>query len=271
MILKLNSRGEAVKILQRFLNINDDGIFGPVTQKAVKKWQKKHKLKDDGIVGKLTIEKMGLKFPETQVVIKDNISNCPYTIKQIKNTIIKKGYKWFEGVNDYQLNIIGIRTVNNSNFVTNLFDDYIVVIYKENGKLIGKCWEFTTDPGKKAMFEVRQKKGVAIMVPDQYVNTYVIGLHKGRYSALKQYKPIRVYRDKNKDLTFNLANIDEGIFGINIHKADIDTVYVENWSEGCQVFKRSAEFNDFMRICKRSAELNGNIFTYTLIKSTDID
>ena len=60
MILKLGSKGENVKILQRFLKLNDDGDFGPKTEAAVKKWQKENKLKDDGIVGPKTWETMGL-------------------------------------------------------------------------------------------------------------------------------------------------------------------------------------------------------------------
>ena len=57
---------------------------------------------------------------------------------------------------------------------------------------------------------------------------------------------------------------------INIHKAGADSTYVENWSEGCQVFKKSADFDAFMGICKKAATLGGNSFTYTLIESKDI-
>jgi len=55
--LKLKSRGDEVKELQKYLNENKypsgsaDGIFGPLTLKAVKDFQKDHNLKPDGIVG----------------------------------------------------------------------------------------------------------------------------------------------------------------------------------------------------------------------------
>jgi hypothetical protein len=68
MLLKLGSKSEDVKILQRFLKLKDDGSFGPKTELAVKKWQKENKLKDDGIVGSKTWEMMGLD----QLVTTDN-------------------------------------------------------------------------------------------------------------------------------------------------------------------------------------------------------
>ena len=63
-ILKLGSKGEAVKELQRFLNqslslkLSADGNFGQGTLLAVKKWQKAHELKADGVVGPGTKAKM---------------------------------------------------------------------------------------------------------------------------------------------------------------------------------------------------------------------
>ncbi len=60
------------------------------------------------------------------------------------------------------------------------------------------------------------------------------------------------------------------MFGINIHKAGADSTYVENWSEGCQVFKKSADFDAFMAICRKARDKHGNSFTYTLIESADI-
>jgi hypothetical protein len=50
----------------------------------------------------------------------------------------------------------------------------------------------------------------------------------------------------------------------------VDSTYVENWSEGCQVFKRAADFEEFMTICRKSAKIHGASFTYTLIESKDI-
>lgn len=59
--LKLGSKGDEVKLLQRKLNITDDGIFGPKTEEAVKKFQKEHNLEVDGIVGPKAWEALGVK------------------------------------------------------------------------------------------------------------------------------------------------------------------------------------------------------------------
>lgn len=52
--LKLGNKGADVAVLQRFLGIKDDGIFGPATEAAVKAYQRKRKIKADGIVGPKT-------------------------------------------------------------------------------------------------------------------------------------------------------------------------------------------------------------------------
>jgi len=60
MILKKGTRGNEVKLLQEFLDAGADGIFGPGTERAVKKWQSENGLVVDGIVGPATWDAMGL-------------------------------------------------------------------------------------------------------------------------------------------------------------------------------------------------------------------
>ena len=64
--LKLGSRGDSVKLLQKKLGITADGSFGPKTEIAVKEFQKKHKLKADGIVGAGTWKALGVTSTDTQ-------------------------------------------------------------------------------------------------------------------------------------------------------------------------------------------------------------
>ena len=195
-----------------------------------------------------------------------------YTREQIEKYVKAKGYKWFDDTANkgYDVNIVGIR--NNApsiaDKVTNVFDDYITISYKDNlGNWNFFCWNATTDPGKKGVQQFHNAKGVARLVPGQYRATWCIDKHQGKYEALCQrLGEVTVWRDGNRDMIFNEVKTDTGIFGINIHKAGTDSTWVENWSEGCQVFKRVKDFETFMFICKKAAKIHGNKFSYTLLE-----
>jgi hypothetical protein len=195
-----------------------------------------------------------------------------YTREQIEKAVKAKGYAWFEGTKDYDLNIIGVRNSATGNKVTNVFDDKITVSYKLNGEWQFHEWNATTDPGKKGVMEYHNAAGVARLVEGQYRGSHSIGLHQGKYKALKQAKPVKVYRDPNRDLTYDETKIAEGIFGINIHRSSATgtSTYVENWSEGCQVFATVTDFDKFMALCEKASAIHGNSFTYTLIESSDL-
>jgi hypothetical protein len=53
-VLKVGSRGEEVKIVQGILGVKVDGVFGPATEAAVKKFQTAAKIPADGIIGPAT-------------------------------------------------------------------------------------------------------------------------------------------------------------------------------------------------------------------------
>jgi hypothetical protein len=198
-----------------------------------------------------------------------------YSVEQIKKTLLAKGYTWFndEVGKNFDVNIVGIRNSATGDKVTNLFDDLLTISYKEKGEWKYLEFEITTEAGKKGVLEFQNKLGVARLIPNQYRGAYSIALHQGKYEALCQRKPVAVWRDKNKDLIFDESPIIyRGLFGINIHRSNPKTqsTFVENWSEGCQVFKKVADFNKFMDICKKAVKIHGNSFTYTLITSNDL-
>lgn len=197
-----------------------------------------------------------------------------YTREQIERAVKAKGYVWFDDMSNkgFDVNIVGIRNLAEGRKVTNVFDDYLTLSYKENGVWKFHQWAITTDPGTKAVKEFHNPKGVGRLIPNQYRGSHQIGLHQGKYQALRQQKPVKLWRDKNKDMTFDETVIEEGIFGINIHRSNpkTESAYVENWSEGCQVFKRVKDFNEFMVIVNKAKAIHGNSFTYTLITSNDI-
>lgn len=168
------------------------------------------------------------------------------------------------------VNIVGLR---DKRYVTDKFND-LLVVYRciSDGSWVHCAWPITTLPGKPSLLNPFNKKGCAILKPGQYRDTYSIGLHKGKYTALVQSRPVKVYRDNNKDSSYDLSGpLDEGFFGINIHKAGVFSQIVGVSSAGCQVFQKSADFDEFMGICKTAAliteEWGGEAtFTYTLIE-----
>jgi peptidoglycan hydrolase-like protein with peptidoglycan-binding domain len=62
--LKRGSRGPAVVQLQQQLHIPADGVFGPQTARAVRRFQARKGLVVDGIVGPQTARALGLGFVE---------------------------------------------------------------------------------------------------------------------------------------------------------------------------------------------------------------
>lgn len=191
---------------------------------------------------------------------------------QIEAAVKSKHYIWFDSNIDYDVNIVGVRTSSTGTSVSNVFDDWMTISYKVKGEWNFHAWPCTTDPGTKAMKEYHNAAGVARLVPGQYRKSHAIGLHQGKYEALRQQGAVKVYRDNNKDMKFDEAVIEEGVFGINIHRSSATgtSTIVENWSEGCQVFANITHFNDFMAICRAASKIHGNNFTYTLIESKDI-
>ena len=194
--------------------------------------------------------------------------------ENIKSYFEAKDYKFFDTPDrKLNINLIGVRRDNQG---TNTFDDFLLVIYRDEELMISNRYQITTDPGKYWLKNPTNPKGTAVLKPGQYRGTWQLGKHQGKYEALVQRKPVQVYRDNNRDETIDYNNIttmvDEGYFGINIHRSNpYDQSYAINkWSAGCQVFKKIDEYNKFIQICKDSAKIYGNGFTYTLIAEKDL-
>ena len=192
--------------------------------------------------------------------------------KRVKKSLLKKGYVFFEGRKPYDLNIVGVRSFN---MRANKFDDSINVFYKNTKKdWEVRVYKATTDPGTYYLEHPMKVAGTAIMVPGQYRSSHKIGTHK-TYEALVQRgkNPIKIYRDSNKDEILDMSSdtVIEGWYGINIHKAGSDSKIVEKWSAGCQVFKTSSDFKDFMTLVNRAAKYWGPSFTYTLLEEKDFE
>jgi lysozyme family protein len=58
---RVMSRGPSVRLAQRRLGIGADGVFGPLTQRAVRAFQRAHGLTADGVVGPATWQALGVR------------------------------------------------------------------------------------------------------------------------------------------------------------------------------------------------------------------
>jgi hypothetical protein len=182
-------------------------------------------------------------------------------LNQILAVMKAKKYKVF--TRPYELNIVGIRSTEEPN----KFDDAIFVFFKDDqGNWVLKQYPATTDAGTYFLLKPINQLGTAMLKEGQWLDSWKIGSHRGKYTALTQSKPVTTYRDYDRNAVFDFGqNTSTGMYGINIHKAGKDSSEVDNWSAGCQVFKKSADFDEFMAMAQKQKTLYGNSFTYTLI------
>lgn len=95
--LKKGANGAEVRDLQRRLNCVADGIFGSVTEEAVKAFQREHGLTADGIVGERTWTALGVT--QTARKIDKIIVHCSatpegedYTVADIRAWHLARGF-----------------------------------------------------------------------------------------------------------------------------------------------------------------------------------
>ena len=247
MNLRRPARGPRVRALQQMLNaaghgpLIDDGIFGLQTESAVRLFQEAAGLTVDGIVGPRTTDAL------TQAQTEDT-GQEPAVLQAVR----RLGHE----VYDDKMNIIGVRAVPG---VQNRFDDQLHIIFKDGDNWQHKVYPCTTDPGTYWLENPMHVDGTAKLVPNQYVDAYGWGMHRGKYEALVQIGPVTVARDDGL--------LDTGLHSINIHSAGQDSQRVNKWSAGCTVVQRLEDYQHMIALCRASGQ---EVFTYTLILSTDV-
>lgn len=189
-----------------------------------------------------------------------------YTLQNIIKTAENKGYSIDK--RPFKLNLIGVRNLQATS--QKKFDDVIAYFYyDQNGKLVGKVATATTDPSTYWLNEPMNPKGAAILKAGEYKDSWGIGLHRGRYKALVQTKPVIVIRDNDRNSIINyLASTQTGLYGINIHRASLNknnATEIGLDSAGCQVFQNASDFNAMMAMAETSKGRYGNKFSYILI------
>lgn len=194
----------------------------------------------------------------------------------IKTVFKEKGY-----VLDIEnkVTLVGVR--KRGSYISNKFDDFMIMLWSESGKEQTRIYKITTEPGavkpSKPLSDYNQS-GLAMMAEGQYINMYIHGKHQGKYDALKQNSAAYFYRQKwpetGQRYTFKESAKIFASIGANIHRAAVEgeSSNVYNWSEGCQVFANAAEFNEFLTLCKAfTKKYNQNAFTYTLVNEMDFE
>jgi hypothetical protein len=230
------------------------------------------------------------------------------TIETLKMVAKHKGYKIFENdTKDFNLNIWNIRANEKK---SNAFNDITCIFWKYNGMWHIEKYAITTDPGTFYLKNMINPQGTAILKPNQYINCWALGLHKGKYKALVQVKPVTTIRDFDKDeeldydydlddmmndksykkshftsalgMVFEIYNPSgklvyrdtTGLYGINFHNSGKTFVgkLVNNWSAGCQVFYSWEEYwNKFIPLLQDAEKNWGTKFSITLIDEKSLD
>lgn len=197
------------------------------------------------------------------------------TYKEIKKAVEGKKYVFFKG--NLDLNMIWERTSDN---ITNHFTDFLHVVYLDNGFEKVLSIPATTMAGIKGAFDspktVAGYTGTAVIKEGQYIKAWQFRDTFDeflKYPYFRQVGPIDYFRDGNKDLKVDhVQEQQDKVFGTHWHRMSkinaVGNLEVNNWSEGCF----GAMENDFEKIfpiVRASVKLYGDLFTGTIINSSD--
>lgn len=198
------------------------------------------------------------------------------TYDKVKQIFEKKGYLFYDN-GTFNLNIGFVRE---SDEFTNELTDTMFIAYRDEFLLRRCiCLPATTKAGfSPALFNpkvVAGMMGVAVVKPNQYrgtwqfVDSYVGWL---KYPYFQQIKPIDVYRDANGDKHIDKEQVQNGLFGINIHRMSGIGVFggiLNNWSEGCMGIDE-LNWRKILPVIRSAVKIYGINFTATLIEKSDL-
>lgn len=205
MILAKGSRGELVKQLQRALNLIEDGVFGKLTEEAVKDFQKSHGITPDGVVGEKTwalLPTLSFNMAKSKRTIDRIIVHCTATpegrvetVQSIRN--MHKAQGWSDIGYHYLIGLNGERWNGRD---VNLVGAHCVGY---NAHSIGVCYVGGVDKNmkEKDTRTEKQKKALVAILKDLrrlYPLAKIVGHRdldkKGKacpsFDATKEYKNI---------------------------------------------------------------------------------
>lgn len=211
-------------------------------------------------------------------------SNNP-DVDRILNAMKKKKYVIL--TRPYEVNIVGIRNQYEGQRYSNTFKDDMYLLFKTDNtdKWQIKKYPISTMPGYynkqedgktvdiKSTKQMQARGGLGILKPAQYLDTYKIASWLG-YKAMFTKGQQMCYRDNTTGPIIKYTSTGTGYFGMLVHTGffeDYTSVRVDNWSEGCQVFSKKTDLNDFFKWCEIHKEKYGDGFNYTLMSGKDLE
>lgn len=240
-----------------------DGVWGQRSAAACTAFQRDQGLAADGIPGPSTQAALQVALGSSEVL-------PPQPLPPVMAHAQSLGLQvWGD---PFRLWLFGVRSPSRT---AGTFDDALGACWTE-GDGLWRCqwWPGTTDPGLTYMQQPLNSAGCAILVPGQYLDTWTIDLHAGKYQALCQRAgEVAVYRDNDRDaaLALDPATIKTGSdFGINIHastrREGEQLTTVGRYSAGCQVHASEAGFSSMMKLAQQQVQRSGReTFSYTLL------
>ena len=145
----------------------------------------------------------------------------------------------------------------------NYFDDKFYLFL---GKKFIMVTSGTTNAGTTGLknYEKYSKKGVLIVKTNEwYYGLWKFGYHKGKMPALKQIRPIKYFRDWNKNQQVEeIGKVYEGIRGINFHTVtyqknlSLIKKLIGGWSVGCQVINNVKKYFTLLNKVKKQKDVS---------------
>jgi len=157
--------------------------------------------------------------------------------------------------------LLFLRTDSN---LTNTFDDFVLRI---NGGVVDYVSSCSTTAGQYWVHNPVTSggvKGTAITTQQQvkFAHKFITGKWSDLWLKapyFQQVRPLKVYRDGNKDGVIDRVISKVGLFGINLHRGGIGNL-INRWSAGCNVTPDQDWFN-IITIFE-----HGDLIDYTLIE-----
>ncbi len=112
----------------------------------------------------------------------------------------------------------------------------------------------TTEPGRFYTEKPMNKNGAARIAFGYHPPAWAEGLHKGKFPALVQRKPVLIHRDLNRDGKRNESEKSHmsGLIGLNHHSTSLNFKgkYIGRHGAGCKVGYDYLKHLDFLQILR---------------------